>query len=114
MNLLHQFTFSRFIQSFEQQTLGRICLSGRRRIEREKSDKCSLPFPKGEFEKRYESIRSCLRSFTAARYWEVQVMFVLLRRSKNLIRQIRRINADYRNCVLSRCPDFEDKLQLCE
>ena len=69
---------------------------------------------KGEFEKRYESIRSRLSGLTAAIYWDVSVMFVLLSRSKNSIRQIRRINGDYRKGVLSRRPDFKDKLRLCE
>ncbi len=69
---------------------------------------------KGEFEKRYEYIQSRLHGLTAAIYWDVSVMFVLLSQSENLIWQIRRINADYRKCVLSRRPDFKDKLRLCE
>ena len=69
---------------------------------------------KGEFEKRYESIRNRLRGFTAAIYWDVQVMFILLSQAKKSIRQIHEINEDYRNCVLSHRPDFKDKLRLCE
>ena len=58
----------------------------------------------------YNSVREQVCGFTTSIYWGGKAMFVLLSQSENRIRQVCGINVAYRKCVLSRRPDFKDKL----
>ena len=68
---------------------------------------------KRAFAKRYAAIRRHLQGFSTALYWDVSVMFILLSRSEQVIRHVRRITEEYRRAVVARHPDFQDRLQLC-
>ena len=69
---------------------------------------------RGEFERRFQSIRDRTHGFATALYWDVRVMFVQLSRSEEKIRLIRKINTEYCKRIESQRPDIGTKLRVCK